>query len=593
MPTLILRFPGRRYHATPWGHHVNEGLIEWPPSPWRLLRALLSTGYTTLGWSGDMGKPMECSPPVEARSLILKLAGVLPRYRLPVGAGAHSRHYMPLAALKAPGAKADTSFVLAHQVNGSPIVHGYKEDTTLVFDTWAQVDEGEIAVTWDVELTDAETELLAQLANRLGYLGRSESWVIARLVETEEPLPESNCFPEIGFANPGPGWEQVPLMAPSIPTDYAQWREHALSTALADLPEVDANKKKLTKDEKKTIEQRRKAEAPYPIDLIACLQAPTNWLREHGWSQPPGSRRVFYWRKSDALEAGAPKPRLRAISAPSVEAMLLSMATASGNDHALPPITRTLPQAEMLHKHLGHALKRLDLGHSRVLSGCDEQENRLAGRHTHAHILPLDLDGDGHLEHILIWAPMGLDAQAQAAIRAVRQTFTKGGVGALKLALEAVGDLADLRRLPGKYGDGLRTLLGPENGATEWVTRTPFVPPRYLKPRGNNSLEGQITAELASRGRLEPVEVRRLDPWEDETRIVRLRGPSECAAGQEPEQRDECWLRFRHFVRSRRSGPPAPIDCGFPLSVRLAEPVSGPLCLGYGSHFGLGMFGPT
>src|SRR5437867_3663314 len=52
-PTLLLRFPGRRYHATPWGHHVNEGLIEWPPSPWRLLRALLATGYTKLGWPAD------------------------------------------------------------------------------------------------------------------------------------------------------------------------------------------------------------------------------------------------------------------------------------------------------------------------------------------------------------------------------------------------------------------------------------------------------------------------------------------------------------------------------------------------------------
>ena len=28
MPTLRLQFPGGRYHATPWGHHVNEGLVE-------------------------------------------------------------------------------------------------------------------------------------------------------------------------------------------------------------------------------------------------------------------------------------------------------------------------------------------------------------------------------------------------------------------------------------------------------------------------------------------------------------------------------------------------------------------------------------
>jgi CRISPR-associated protein Csb2 len=41
--TLQLIFPAGRYHATPWGRHVNEGVPEWPPSPWRLLRALIAT----------------------------------------------------------------------------------------------------------------------------------------------------------------------------------------------------------------------------------------------------------------------------------------------------------------------------------------------------------------------------------------------------------------------------------------------------------------------------------------------------------------------------------------------------------------------
>ncbi len=80
MPTLIFRFPAGRYHATPWGHHVNEGLIEWPPSPWRLLRALLATGYAMLHWPTG-------GPPPEARSLVEKLASVLPDYRLPKATG--------------------------------------------------------------------------------------------------------------------------------------------------------------------------------------------------------------------------------------------------------------------------------------------------------------------------------------------------------------------------------------------------------------------------------------------------------------------------------------------------------------------------
>ena len=44
--TLAIRFPLGRYHATPWDRSVNEGATEWPPSPWRLLRALVATWYT-------------------------------------------------------------------------------------------------------------------------------------------------------------------------------------------------------------------------------------------------------------------------------------------------------------------------------------------------------------------------------------------------------------------------------------------------------------------------------------------------------------------------------------------------------------------
>src|SRR3984885_5507794 len=98
MPTLKLRFPSGRYHATPWGHHVNEGLAEWPPSPWRLLRAFIATGYSKLHWA---------QVPDVARSLIDRPAGALPSYALPAASLAHSRHYMP-----------------------APV------KTTLVFDTW-------------------------------------------------------------------------------------------------------------------------------------------------------------------------------------------------------------------------------------------------------------------------------------------------------------------------------------------------------------------------------------------------------------------------------------------------------------------------
>jgi len=567
MPTLLLRFPGQRYHATPSGSHVNEGQIEWPPSPWRLLRALLAAGYNTLGWNGDLREPMANRPPPLACALIDKLAEVLPTYHIPTASGTHSRHYMPVATI-AKG----------------------RERTTLVFDTWAQVGEQTLAVTWDIVLTADETALLTELAARLGYLGRSESWVEVRVADTDARVPLANCVPDTELPSPGPGWEQVPLLATQPAADFARWRESTLAEALAPMPLPPGKR-----PGKPLLDKREKAAAPYPPDLIACLQTDTNWLRGHGWSQPPGSRRVFYWRPSDVLEAGAPKPRPARRTPPTIEAMLLAIATDSGNDHALPPITRVLPQAEILHEELGWHVKRIAQAqrisaHSLVISGCDSAEQPLKGAHQHAHILPLDLDDDKHLDHILIWAPMGLDHIAQAAIRAVRKTYTKGGVGKLKVALAASGALADFSRMPRPLGQRLNAVVGPPQGATEWVTLTPFVAPRYIKRHGENSLEGQVNAELQSRGHPAAIEVERLGPGTEDVTIVRLRVGNEAGSGVAPTSWDLDWMRFRHFVRTRRKGAAPPVDCGFAVRLRFAEPVRGPLCIGYGSHFGLGLF---
>ncbi len=526
MAILILQFPAGRYHATPWGHHVNEGLIEWPPSPWRLLRALLATGYAALHWPAD-------GPPPEARRLIEKLAGKLPTYRLPKAIGTHSRHYMPLATLDKG-----------------------REKTTLVFDTWARV-EGILTVAWDVALDPAELELLALLVDRLGYLGRSESWVTVRLATPDEARTSGElCYPENGEPPPGPGWEQVPLLAPVAPDRYSEWREMEVTRIVAALPQPKPRKSPTAKIKK----ERAKAIAPYPEDLIACLQMQTYELHSHGWSQPPGSRRVFYWRRVNALEVGSVNAR-KTVQVPMVEAVLLALATPTGNEHALPNITRTLPQAERLHKQLvGHLNGR----NNPALTGRDDERQPLKKPHVHGHILPLDLNGDGHLDHILIWAPMGLDGEAQAAIRGTRQTFTKGGIGPLRLAWAGSGSMADLRRLRGSFGAGLQSVLAP---SSEWVSLTPFVPPRHLKKNGTSSLAGQIIAELASRNLPEPMDIEVVDPHE-----------LDLARSQ------------RHFIRGRRSGPLPPIDCGFTLRLRFAEPVLGPICIGYGGHFGMGMF---
>ena len=45
MIIIEIGFLAGKFHATPWDRHVNEGIEEWPPSPWRILRALISTWH--------------------------------------------------------------------------------------------------------------------------------------------------------------------------------------------------------------------------------------------------------------------------------------------------------------------------------------------------------------------------------------------------------------------------------------------------------------------------------------------------------------------------------------------------------------------
>jgi CRISPR-associated protein Csb2 len=54
---------------------------------------------------------------------------------------------------------------------------------------------------------------------------------------------------------------------------------------------------------------------------------------------------------------------------------------------------------------------------------------------------------------------------------------------------------------------------------------------------------------------------------------------------------DDKTRHLRHAVRVRRSpANPPPHNAGFAIRLVFAEPVTGPICLGYASHFGLGLF---
>lgn len=528
VPTLKLRFPGGRYHATPWGHHVNEGLIEWPPSPWRLLRALVACGFSSQGWK---------EVPEVGRQLVNKLATVLPSYRLPDASAAHSRHFMPVGVL-AKG----------------------REQTTLVFDTWANVGKGELFVHWHCDLNEEEKSLLEQLAAALGYLGRSESWVEAEL--TGNTPAEFNAFPHQEGQNHGRDYEQISLMTAIPPEQYREWQRQQAETVLAGFPLPEGNRRPPAR----LLRDRERAVAPFPPDLLACLTKDTEWWKGHGWSQPPGSQRVLYWRRSDALQVGVPT-QLRRPSPRSVQFMLLALTTPSGNRAALAPVTRTLPQAELFHQTIVANTARGGRVHCPELIGKDESGTPLHDHHDHAHTVPLALNDIGRIDHILIYCKQGLSGAAQLGIRRSRETWQKKGPD-LQVAVVGSGSIELLRKMPSRFSRYINRLLGPPGGSRVWRSATPFVPPRFLKSRGKNSLVGQINAELVSR-RLPEVAEMQIEPT--------------------------LTADLRHYIRRRaRGGTMPPVDMGYGLRLTFAEPMvldnHGPLLLGYASHYGLGLF---
>jgi CRISPR-associated protein Csb2 len=155
--SLLIRFPLGRYHGTPWDRHVNEGAVDWPPSPWRVLRALYATWRSRLPGLD----------PEVAQALLEDLA-TLPSFLVPPWRTAHTRHYVPDGYRSPSGQQGE-------------------EGTDLLLDAFVAVDPSlPLVITWPVDLGDAGTEALAALVERLPYLGRTESVCSARLGEEGE-----------------------------------------------------------------------------------------------------------------------------------------------------------------------------------------------------------------------------------------------------------------------------------------------------------------------------------------------------------------------------------------------------------------------
>ncbi len=536
---IALGFPAGRCHATPWGRHVNEGAPEWPPSPWRLLRALVAT------WKRKLDDRFSQS---EIEGILRPLLAP-PHFALPPASVGHSRHYMPWFK-KVP------------------------EDRTLVFDTFVGLArESEVICLWPAGDLSANLEqTLATLLENIGFLGRAESWCDARLLKHDEVANWAiriNCRPLEGTEVPA-GAEAVPVLCADP--------ERALANDAFLRTERRKRGRKVVETTKRTVS--------YDPDWHLCAE--TLWLHKERWADPPGSSWVLYGRSRDCFRI-EPRPRrtppFRAV--PQVARFAL-------DSSVLPLVTDTLPIAEAARRNLMGLFGRLACspdgtkGKSEIFSGKDAEGKPLSG-HGHAYYLPTDEDedGEGRLDHLTVVAAQGfgpVELRSLDRLLEIKMSEREVSGHPLRVLLLGLGRFDDYRPAP-----------LAENRV--WVAATPFVAPRYPKKRGRRRDLGEARwgglafLAIALREELLRLIERRPDLQDlaiDEVAIEPLIDANGTFRLGARRLRP---LQFRRFRQKRGDDggrrPSGAFRLVFP------RPVAGPIALGHSAHFGLGLFLPS
>lgn len=483
-------------------------------------------------------------PMVEEEKVRLILSELYqpPLFKLPSASLAHTRHFMPW----------DKQWSSIRDAS-----------RTMVFNTFVTVSKNDpVIVCWpDADLDKDHKTVLGALLRNISYLGRSESWCSMDLMEDGVKYSEES---EKGASS----FNVVPVEAESVEVDY-----ESVSVLLPS----------------------KNLDRALPLNESHPLLVRTVTLREElGRIDPPGSVWVEYARPRDCFEPVV-KPVFSAASETPAKVIRYLI---DGN--VLPRVLDTFTVASVarvaaMSVYGGSLEKKSD-----VLSGKNSEGKPLKG-HGHAFYLPSDEDGDGRLDHLTLYAPMGFDGEHRAALGGLDRLYGYGLSGELRLMLLGMQEESDSSIGGGLFGS-----------SDTWVSETPFLLTRYPKLTTGGrwrTIPAPSGLEIGTPERLGTYPTREhllldygvlpdLSALQQDGPVAQLllsckrRGlPEVTGVVCVPEYRrsgfTSRWIEFKRYTR----GVSKPvIGKGFGFEVRFKEPVSGPLALGYGCHYGLGLF---
>lgn len=394
--------------------------------------------------------------------------------------------------------------------------------------------EDELIVSWpEIDIDVTGYRLFDELLSGLAYLGRAESWVEARRIDQWHG--EYDCMPGDNALDVTTGevGEVVPLFCPQTLAAYVGLREHWQQGNVAKEGKVKAKGKK--------------GGPILPESWLDAVSLETSELQATGWSQPPAAKRVFYRRPSNCLQPAA----TTVVSRTTKDQLPITTVRFALYGKPLPRMEDAVKIGELARIALMHLTEK-HLGQiPAILSGHDLPE---ANRHEHAFFLP-EPNGQGRIDHLLIHAPGGIEPKHLRAIQKLNRLFTRDG-SEWQVMYEGSGDIEVFSDVSHYAGN-----------SHVWRSVTPYLRPWYIKK--NFGLVEQIRRECRLRSMPEPTEIKVLP---------------EVILGSIP-------LRSVHFHRFRgKRGLTQPDTIGSLVEIVFSEPLAGPLALGFGCHYGLGLF---
>lgn len=177
---LKQHFPLGRFHANPWkAFPFDDPHGEWPPSPWRLIRALIARSHQFAREESDVTEN-------DRANLVRAFCGSSIRWYLPAQSwrGPGLRQYQPAEFSRVPKSAKEPGY-MAHA-------------TTKNLDNCWLIDGEKESVWWFIEGSeDWNSRVLSVLDSclaRMTYFGRSESITLIERSLSRMNHPEPNCF---------------------------------------------------------------------------------------------------------------------------------------------------------------------------------------------------------------------------------------------------------------------------------------------------------------------------------------------------------------------------------------------------------------